>query len=311
MGAVRHLRADRAAAGAARPVARPAGHALGAGRPGLPLDVLDHVHRRHVPGVGGALAGRAGRGRAGHGPQAEPDRVVGRAVRPGRARARRQRHDRARQPRRARLGRGPAAGLAGPRGHRGRDRPRRAGGISAQGRARRGFRPPDPAPAAARGRPAHRVGRPRRQPVAGAAPVRRAGRGPGAGSALCHRSGVRRDGDVGPARARPRAGGRGADLFRVRAGRRRPDGRPVRPARLAGAQDPLSQIESAWSETRHPAEVGGWGIRGLPGSSTIMLRGGECLVIRYRSGGRLAISIDDAERGASLINALIAERVEQ
>ncbi|MBE1592562.1 hypothetical protein ACFPOI_18095 [Nonomuraea angiospora] len=74
---------------------------------------------------------------------------------------------------------------------------------------------------------------------------------------------------------------------------------------------PLSQIESAWSETRHPAEVGGWGIRGLPGSSTIMLRGGECLVIRYRSGGRLAISIDDAERGASLINALIAERVEQ
>ncbi|MEW1842757.1 hypothetical protein AB0392_32850 [Nonomuraea angiospora] len=73
---------------------------------------------------------------------------------------------------------------------------------------------------------------------------------------------------------------------------------------------PLSQIESAWSETRHPAEVGGWGIRGLPGSSTIMLRGGECLVIRYRSGGRLAISIDDAERGASLINALIAERVE-
>ncbi|MBB5779531.1 DUF1648 domain-containing protein [Nonomuraea jabiensis] len=74
---------------------------------------------------------------------------------------------------------------------------------------------------------------------------------------------------------------------------------------------PLSRIESAWSETRHPAEVGGWGIRGLPGSSTIMLRGGECLVLRYRSGGRLAISIDDAERGASLINALIAERVEQ
>ncbi|MFF4614349.1 hypothetical protein [Nonomuraea jabiensis] len=73
---------------------------------------------------------------------------------------------------------------------------------------------------------------------------------------------------------------------------------------------PLSRIESAWSETRHPAEVGGWGIRGLPGSSTIMLRGGECLVIRDRSGGRLAISIDDAERGASLINALIAERVE-
>ncbi|TYB61057.1 DUF1648 domain-containing protein [Nonomuraea sp. PA05] len=72
---------------------------------------------------------------------------------------------------------------------------------------------------------------------------------------------------------------------------------------------PLAKVESAWSETRQPGEVGGWGFRGLPGSATIMLRGGECLVLRYRSGGRLAISIDDAERGASLINALISERV--
>ncbi|MFI7700828.1 hypothetical protein [Nonomuraea sp. NPDC049480] len=73
---------------------------------------------------------------------------------------------------------------------------------------------------------------------------------------------------------------------------------------------PLSKIESAWAETRHPGQVGGWGIRGLPGSATIMLRGGECLVIGYRSGGRLAISVDHAARGASLINALIAERVQ-
>jgi hypothetical protein len=73
---------------------------------------------------------------------------------------------------------------------------------------------------------------------------------------------------------------------------------------------PLSKVESAWSERRQPGEVGGWGFRGLPGSATIMLRGGECLVLRYRSGGQLTISIDDAERGASLINALIAERVQ-
>ncbi|MEV0379867.1 hypothetical protein [Nonomuraea sp. NPDC050643] len=72
----------------------------------------------------------------------------------------------------------------------------------------------------------------------------------------------------------------------------------------------LSRIDAAWAEERRPGEVGGWGFRGVPGSATIMLRGGECLVLRYRSGGRLAISIDDAERGASLINALIAERVE-
>ncbi|TMR07975.1 DUF1648 domain-containing protein [Nonomuraea turkmeniaca] len=73
---------------------------------------------------------------------------------------------------------------------------------------------------------------------------------------------------------------------------------------------PLSKIESAWAEVRHPSRVGGWGIRGLPGGVTIMLRGGECLVLGYRSGGQLAISIDDAARGASLINALINERVE-
>lgn len=80
-----------------------------------------------------------------------------------------------------------------------------------------------------------------------------------------------------------------------------PFGWPVRRIRL-------SKIDSAWSEQRFPSQVGGWGLRGLPGSAAIMLRGGECLVIRYRSGGQLVISIDDAERGASLINALIEGR---
>ncbi|MGN9839630.1 hypothetical protein ACTMTI_16050 [Nonomuraea sp. H19] len=83
-------------------------------------------------------------------------------------------------------------------------------------------------------------------------------------------------------------------------------GRPGRPGRGI----PLSEIASAWPETRHPSQIGGRGFRGLPGTATIMLRGGDCLVIGYRSGGRLAISIDAAAHGASLINALIAERVE-
>ncbi|WP_049566430.1 hypothetical protein [Nonomuraea sp. SBT364] len=80
-----------------------------------------------------------------------------------------------------------------------------------------------------------------------------------------------------------------------------PLGRPVRRISLA-------KIDRAWSEPRHPSQVGGWGLRGVPGGSTIMLRGGDCLVIRYRSGGELAVSIDDAGRGAALINALVAER---
>ncbi|MGW7482440.1 hypothetical protein ACWGH8_28050 [Nonomuraea muscovyensis] len=70
----------------------------------------------------------------------------------------------------------------------------------------------------------------------------------------------------------------------------------------------LSRIDRAWAQTRRPVDVGGWGVRGVPGSATIMLRGGECLVIGYREGGTLAVSIDDAERGAALLNALIAER---
>jgi hypothetical protein len=70
----------------------------------------------------------------------------------------------------------------------------------------------------------------------------------------------------------------------------------------------LAKVDRAWTEERNPSQVGGWGVRGLPGSATIMLRGGECLVIGYRSGGQLAISVDDAERGASLINALVSER---
>ncbi|WP_157244406.1 DUF1648 domain-containing protein [Nonomuraea typhae] len=70
----------------------------------------------------------------------------------------------------------------------------------------------------------------------------------------------------------------------------------------------LSKIEKAWSENRYPSQVGGWGLRGVPGMAAIMLRGGECLVLRYRSGGQLLISVDDARRGASLLNALIEER---
>jgi hypothetical protein len=73
----------------------------------------------------------------------------------------------------------------------------------------------------------------------------------------------------------------------------------------------LRKIERAWVEERQAHEVGGWGYRGLPGAATIMLRGGECLVVRFASGGELGISIDDAERGAALLNALIAQRADR
>ncbi|WP_433376787.1 DUF1648 domain-containing protein [Streptosporangium sp. CA-115845] len=78
------------------------------------------------------------------------------------------------------------------------------------------------------------------------------------------------------------------------------------PFRLPRRHIPVARVERAWTEELFPSDVGGWGIRGLPGAATVMLRGGECLVIGYVSGGRLAVSIDDAENGAALLNTLVA-----
>lgn len=83
-----------------------------------------------------------------------------------------------------------------------------------------------------------------------------------------------------------------------------PFGRPAR-------HTPIDQIESAWAERRTPTEVGGWGLRARPGirGVTLMLRGGECLVVRRVTGGEFAVSVGDAERGAALLNAYRAEAV--
>ncbi|WP_432871480.1 DUF1648 domain-containing protein [Microbispora rosea] len=78
------------------------------------------------------------------------------------------------------------------------------------------------------------------------------------------------------------------------------------PLRWPARRVPLGRIERAWVEERYPSQVGGWGYRGLPGRATIMIRGGACLVVRYTSGGQLAISVDDADSGAALLNALLA-----
>ncbi|NEA48001.1 DUF1648 domain-containing protein [Streptomyces sp. SID10815] len=66
-----------------------------------------------------------------------------------------------------------------------------------------------------------------------------------------------------------------------------------------------ADIESARTEDRTPAQVGGWGYRLSGLGTTVMLRRGQCLVIRTRSEGKeFAVSVDDAERGAALLNAL-------
>jgi hypothetical protein len=64
-------------------------------------------------------------------------------------------------------------------------------------------------------------------------------------------------------------------------------------------------IDRAYVENRLPSQVGGWGYRLSGLGTTVMLRAGECLVIRAQ--GRhtdFAVSVDDAERGAALLNAV-------
>lgn len=70
----------------------------------------------------------------------------------------------------------------------------------------------------------------------------------------------------------------------------------------------LDRVASAHSGVRSAWEVGGWGYRTRPGVTAIMLRSGECLVLHLVSDREFVISVDHAERGAELLNALLAER---
>ncbi|GAA3426631.1 hypothetical protein ACQP10_11390 [Streptosporangium sandarakinum] len=95
---------------------------------------------------------------------------------------------------------------------------------------------------------------------------------------------------------------------RVRVG---PDGLRVGfgPLSWPAFRVPTGKIAWAAAERRSPAEVGGWGLRGLPGTGrlAVMVRGGECLVVRRAGGGELVVSVDDAERAAALLNAYATE----
>ncbi|MFE7594020.1 DUF1648 domain-containing protein [Kitasatospora sp. NPDC057512] len=67
-----------------------------------------------------------------------------------------------------------------------------------------------------------------------------------------------------------------------------------------------AELDSARAERRTAAQSGGWGYRINGLGTTVMVRPGVCLVVRTRRGTDFAVSVDDAERGAALLNALIA-----
>lgn len=67
----------------------------------------------------------------------------------------------------------------------------------------------------------------------------------------------------------------------------------------------LGRITDVTVRDLRPAQVGGWGYRGLPGAATVMLRSGPCLVVRYDGGrSRLTVSVDGAGEAAAVLNGL-------
>ncbi|MFJ8308749.1 MULTISPECIES: DUF1648 domain-containing protein [unclassified Streptomyces] len=68
---------------------------------------------------------------------------------------------------------------------------------------------------------------------------------------------------------------------------------------------PLSDVDRATSqEVNVPSEYGGWGYRFRPGRSALVLRSGEAIVVRRRSGREFAVTVDDSATGAALLNTL-------
>ncbi|MFF8915227.1 DUF1648 domain-containing protein [Streptomyces sp. NPDC015032] len=72
---------------------------------------------------------------------------------------------------------------------------------------------------------------------------------------------------------------------------------------------PLDRIETATSRHINPlTEYGGWGYRIRPGRSGVMIRSGEGIVATLVGGRDFAVTVDDSETGAALLNTLIDRR---
>jgi hypothetical protein len=80
-------------------------------------------------------------------------------------------------------------------------------------------------------------------------------------------------------------------------------------SRLAGIRlkrVSLDQVESAFADTVSPLQFGGWGYRLSSGRTAVVLRGGPALVVNLRRGNRFAVTVDDPQTAAALLNALSA-----
>lgn len=73
---------------------------------------------------------------------------------------------------------------------------------------------------------------------------------------------------------------------------------------------PLDRIGRASAEHVDPSRWGGWGYRLVPDGSAVVIRAGAGIVLDLRNGRRFAVTVDDAEDGAGLVNALLARQGE-
>jgi hypothetical protein len=74
---------------------------------------------------------------------------------------------------------------------------------------------------------------------------------------------------------------------------------------------PLDRIARVRAMEVKPSEWGGWGYRGslrLLRRAAWVLRRGDGIVVDLRDGRRFAVTVDDAEAGASVLSALVARR---
>jgi hypothetical protein len=72
---------------------------------------------------------------------------------------------------------------------------------------------------------------------------------------------------------------------------------------------PLARIAAAHAITLDAMAHGGWGYRGglrLIGKASIVVRSGPAIRLDLRGGQQLFVTVDDAQNGAQLLNALIA-----
>ncbi|MGM1028506.1 MAG: DUF1648 domain-containing protein [Actinomycetota bacterium] len=69
---------------------------------------------------------------------------------------------------------------------------------------------------------------------------------------------------------------------------------------------PLARIRLVEALVVEPLDWGGWGYRGLPGRLAIVLRRGPGIVVTTREGSRFAVTVGDAQQGASTLASLVA-----